>query len=193
MLECPGTAVQIGHSPWSPNSGGALNPSRWYAVQCQSHRERIAARHLANQGFLVFLPLRKKLRRHARRVDSVQVPFFPGYLFVQFDPARDRWRSVNGTLGVVRLVMQGDRPTPAPAGIVEALIDACDANNVLRWQAELKPGQSVRVLAGPFADLVGQLDWMTDSGRLRVLLDIMGGSTPVFLPRENVAPADSYV
>ena len=89
--------------------------------------------------------------------------------------------------------MQGERPAPAPAGIVEALIDACDANNVLRWQAELKPGQSVRVLAGPFADLVGQLERMTDSGRLRVLLDIMGGSTPVFLPRESVAPADSYV
>ena len=193
MLECPGTTAQIGHSPWSPHSGEALKSSRWYAVQCQPHRERVAARHLTNQGFSIFLPLRKKLRRHARRVDSVQVPFFPGYLFVQFDPARDRWRSVSGTLGVARLVMQGERPAPAPAGIVEALIDACDANNVLRWQAELKPGQSVRVLAGPFADLVGQLERMTDSGRLRVLLDIMGGSTPVFLPRENVAPADSYV
>jgi len=193
MLECPRTPAQFDHSLWSAHPSELRDRARWYAVQCQPHRERVAARHLTNQGFSVFLPLRSKLRRHARRVDRVQVPFFPGYLFVQFDPTRDRWRSVNGTLGVARLVMQGERPAPAPEGIVEALIEACDANNVLRWQAALKPGQSVRVLVGPFADLVGELEGMTDSGRLRVLLDIMGGSTPVFLPRENVVPADSYV
>ena len=186
-------SAQLGHAPWSRHPASAKDKSnrRWFAVQCQPNRERCAARHLTNQDFSVFLPLRKKLRRHARRTDSVLVPFFPGYLFVQFDPTRDRWRSVNGTLGVVRLVMQGEQPTPVPPGIVEALIDTCDDNNVLSWQANLTPGQSVRVLVGPFADLVGELEQMTDAGRLRVLLDIMGGSTPVFLPRENVAPADS--
>jgi len=180
-----------------PETGGSksLNSdqSRWFAVQCQPHRERAAAQHLTNQDFSVFLPLRKKVRRHARRIDSVLVPFFPGYLFVRFDPTRARWRSVNGTLGVVRLVMQGDRPAPAPLGIIEALVDSCDQNSVISWQADLKPGQSVRVLAGPFADFVGELEQMSDAGRLRVLLDIMGGSTPVFLPRENVAPADSWL
>lgn len=185
-------AAQIGPvpngRPFSDNDEG-----RWYAVQCQPHRERAAAQHLTNQSFSVFLPLRKKVRRHARRVDSVLVPFFPGYLFVRFNPLRARWRSVNGTLGVVRLVMQGDKPAPAPSGIVEALIDACDENSVLSWQADLKPGQAVRVLAGPFADFVGELEKMNDAGRLRVLLDIMGGSRLVFLPRENVAPADSWL
>src|SRR5215475_12563612 len=117
MLECPETTAQLGHLPWNAHS--AENSPRWYAVQCQPHREHVASRHLANQGFGVFLPLRKKLRRHARRVDSVQVPFFPGYLFVQFDKGKHRWRSINGTLGVTRLVMQGECPAPAPEGIVE--------------------------------------------------------------------------
>ena len=44
---------------------------------------------------------------------------------------------------------------------------------------------------GPFADLVGQLDQLSDAGRVRVLLDIMGGRTPVFLPRNYVVSAKS--
>lgn len=173
--------------PSPSHSSGA----RWYAVQCQPHRERMAASHLRNQGFSVHLPLREKSRRHARRIETVRTPFFPGYLFVRLDLGRDFWRSVNGTLGVVRLVMQGDRPSPVPVGIVEALIEACDGDGLLHWMCELVPGQSVRVLSGPFAELMGELEHMTDAGRVRVLLNIMGGRTPVMLPRENVVPAES--
>jgi transcription antitermination factor NusG len=43
-------------------------------------------------------------------------------------------------------------------------------------------------MAGPFADLIGQLEHLDDNGRVRVLLEIMGGSTRVALPRELVAP-----
>lgn len=164
---------------------------RWYAVQCQPHRERVAALHLLNQGYFVHLPLREKARRHARKIETVRTPFFPGYLFVNLDVARDSWRSVNGTVGVVRLVMQGERPVPVPVGIVETLMDACDDNGLLRWRCELTPGQSVRVLTGPFAELVGELEQLSDAGRVRVLLNIMGGSTTVLLSRENVVPADS--
>jgi transcriptional antiterminator RfaH len=166
---------------------------RWYAVQCQPNRERTAAFHLANQGFSVFLPLREKTRRHARRIDTVRVPLFPGYLFVCLDLERARWRSVGGTVGVVRLVMHGERPTPAPRGVVEALIEACDSEQVIHWQHELNAGQEIRVINGPFAELLGQLESMTESGRLRVLLNIMGGQTPVVLPIEQVAAADSLL
>ena len=105
--------------------------------------------------------------------------------------ARDRWRSVNGTFGVTRLVMQGDRPAAAPHGIVEALIDTCGEDGVLRWQPALQPGRPVRVLTGPFAELIGELDRMSDGGRVRVLLNIMGTGTSVLLPRDNLVHADS--
>jgi transcription antitermination factor NusG len=44
------------------------------------------------------------------------------------------------------------------------------------------PGQPVRVLDGPCAGLVGQLDRLTGASRVRVLLDILGGQTPAFIP-----------
>ena len=71
------------------------------------------------------------------------------------------------------------------------LAPACGDDGVLAFQSALMPGQRVRVLTGPFAELIGELDRMTDGGRVRVLLNIMGTGTPVLLPRGNVVHADS--
>ena len=65
-------------APLSCQSAGA----RWYAVQCKPNKERTATQQLANQGIRSFLPVREKTRRHARRIERVRVPLFPGYLFV---------------------------------------------------------------------------------------------------------------
>ena len=164
---------------------------RWYAVHCQPHRETAAASHLANQGFTIFLPHREKTRRHARKIEKVRRPFFPGYLFIKLDVARERWRCVNSTFGVIRIVMQNEQPAPAPPGVIEALMTACDGNGILRWKGELAVGQKVRVIDGPLMELVGELDQLTDDDRVRVLLNIMGGKTRVVLPRDYLAPVDA--
>lgn len=178
---------------WSDfDCSGSKPEPRWYAVQCLSNRESAAFAHLQNQDFATFLPYRQKTRRHARKIDVVLRPFFPSYLFVQLDLTRHRWRSINGTYGVGRLVMQGDQPAPAPRGVIETLRDACDESGVLHLPGdELKPGQSVRIIVGAFADLIGVIDRLDDSGRVRVLLDIMGGRTPVLLPLENIARVEN--
>lgn len=164
---------------------------RWYAVHCQPHRERIAAQNLAERSWDVFLPCREKTRRHARRIETVRAPFFPGYLFVCLDIGRQRWRDINTTFGVVRLVSQGDRPTPAPRGVIEALQNACNEQSLLAWLPPLQPGDKVKVALGPLAGLIGELDRMTDAGRVSVLLDMLGGRVPVFLPRAHVVPAET--
>jgi transcriptional antiterminator RfaH len=166
---------------------------RWYAVQCQPNREHIAALNLRNQSFQPFLPFRRKTRRHARKIESVRAPFFPGYLFVWLDVTRHQWRSVNGTFGVVRLLLNGENPAPIPEGFVEALREVGDQGDIVPLRSPLYPGQSVRVLTGPFADYVGVLEHLSTQERVRVLLQIMGGHVPVLLPREDVAPADSML
>jgi transcriptional antiterminator RfaH len=151
----------------------------------------MALAHLQNQNFEVFLPRRRKTRRHARKFDIVLAPFFPGYLFVRLDLSWDQWRSVNGTCGVARIVMHGDAPAPAPIGIVEGLREACDEMGVLRFRDRdgLEVGQTVRILSGVFVDFVGELDRLDETGRVRVLLEIMGGRVPIVLPRKDVVRA----
>lgn len=167
----------------------AANGVRWYAVHSQPHREARAQTQLSNQGFHVYMPKRLKSVRHARKLNTVIAPFFPRYLFTAFDPSCCQWRCVNSTFGVSTLVMGGDRPLAIPAGVVEAMIASTDANGLLSFEQSLKPGSPVRLLAGPFAEQLGVLERLDDSGRVRVLLRIMGGVIPVQLARELVALA----
>lgn len=163
---------------------------RWFVVRAKPHREALAARQLENQSYRVFLPLLLKGRRHARKFETVAAPLFPGYLFMILNLTWDRWRSVNGTHGVDRLLTQGGRPAPVPHGLVEQLLAAANQDGVVRHSTDLKPGQTVRVSAGPFADLVGRLQPLDDPGRVRILLVLLGGQVPVSLPDSLVVPAD---
>jgi len=160
--------------------------TRWYVVQCQPHREALAVEELAKQGFTAFSPSRLKSRRHARKITTIRAPFFPGYVFVALDLEKDRWRSVNSTRGVSRLVAFGELPAPVPVGIIDALAERCCDNGVMLDTETMEIGQSVKILAGPFAELIGTLERLDDNGRIGVLLDIMGGRVPVRLAREMV-------
>ena len=162
---------------------------RWYAVHTQPNREVRAKNQLENQEFEVFLPIRLKTVRHARKLINLAAPFFPRYLFIQLDLTQHRWRSVNATFGVSSLVMQGELPHPAPRGVVEAMIASVDAMGLLCLEQNLMIGAQVRLAAGPFAEKLGILDRLDDSGRVRVLLEIMGGTVPVQLERKFVTAA----
>jgi transcription antitermination factor NusG len=162
---------------------------RWYAVHTLPFAEGRAQAQLANQNFYTFLPKRQKTVRHARKLRTVTAPFFPRYLFVVLNLNRDRWRSVNGTFGVSSLIMAGDLPCPAPEGIVESMLATADAEGALQLHSDLKVGAPIRLAAGPFAEQLGILDRLDDSGRIRVLLNMFGRQVAVCLNRAHALPA----
>src|SRR5687767_7204804 len=94
---------------------------RWYVAQTHAHAEKKAAVHLQRQGFEIYLPRYRKRRRHARRVETVTAPLFPRYLFVAVDIGAQRWRSIQSTFGVLRLVCNGDEPAAVADLVVNAL------------------------------------------------------------------------
>lgn len=167
----------------------STSDSRWFVAYTKPHRERAAQVQLGLQDFATFLPLRTATIRHARRLTDVHRPLFPRYVFVSLDLGRDRWRSVNGTYNVIGLIMGGERPLPVPRGIVEALVQASDRSGRMRFGADLRVGQRVKLGVGPFADLIGELERLDDRGRVRVLLEIMGATVPVWTDADGVMPA----
>jgi transcription elongation factor/antiterminator RfaH len=165
----------------------ALLPGeRWFLAYTSPHQEVVAKTHLRRQGFRSFLPRYVKTVRHARKFRTVNAPMFPRYLFVALNLERDRWRSINGTTGITNLFMMDDRPIPAREGIVETLIQSADITGRLQFSDPLEPGQKVRLVAGPFAQALGILRKLNDTGRVEVLLEIMGGGVRVRLPRSSV-------
>jgi transcription elongation factor/antiterminator RfaH len=162
---------------------------RWFLVHTQPKSERKAELHLGAQGFRTYLPQIDKTVRHARKLNTVWAPLFPGYLFIILDLGRDRWLSVRSTIGVSRLfTTQDGRPVPVPVGIVESLIERSEGS-VTRLDIDLAKGQQVRILTGPFAELVGTLERLDGRGRVQVLLELMGTAVPVTLHRMALLPA----
>jgi transcription antitermination factor NusG len=161
---------------------------RWYVVQTLPFREAKARMQLESQGFRVFLPRHTKTIRHARRLMTVSAPFFPRYMFVVLDLGRDRWRSINGTFGVAGLLTANERPMPVPAGVVERLAAQCGADGNLRLAETLTVGQGIRILHGPFANLIGELARIDAGRRVQVLLRLLGGDVRVDIDRQALMP-----
>ncbi|TIP30115.1 MAG: transcription antiterminator NusG [Mesorhizobium sp.] len=164
--------------------------ARWYAASVFPGKEDVAERHLRLQGFHPFIPRCERTIRHARRVETRPAAYFPGYMFIALDVALQRWRSINGTFGVRSLIMQGERPLPVPSGLVERFIALTGKDGLLDFSGGLAAGASVRILSGPFAEMIGRLDRLDPAGRARVLVAIMNGEIPVDMDsRELVAIA----
>ena len=154
----------------------SIEQMRWYVAETQPRKESYAAEHLARQRFDWFLPRYRKTRRHARKFDTVLAPLFPGYIFVRFDREHANWRSINGTMGVRRLICgDGGLLSPMPAEVVSQLQARCPDGIFETALDALTPGDRVRITAGPFAELIAEVRSLDDRGRVALLLDILGG------------------
>lgn len=164
--------------------------SGWFVVRTQPRAEERASWHLNNQGYEVYLPRYRKQVRHARKTETVLRPLFPGYVFVRIDTLRQRWRSINGTVGVISLVQFGNEPVSVPAAVVDAIRTREDVGGVVSLAPEgLKKGDVVRVRDGAFADYTALLEEVSDEKRVILLLDLMGREVRVSVPMENLAKA----
>jgi transcriptional antiterminator RfaH len=152
-----------------------IDSPKWYLAQIKANGFDRAVANLARQGFLTFSPMQNKTVRHARQLKNVLRPIFPGYLFVQFGAARSDWRKINSTFGVSRLVSFAKSvPAPVPDTLIAGLQARCNGQNILLPIRDIEIGEKVRLLSGPFADFVGEVEDMVGQDNVRVLLDIMG-------------------
>jgi transcription elongation factor/antiterminator RfaH len=162
---------------------------RWFLVHTQTRKELQARMHLGVQGFRTYLPQYLRTVRHARQLRTIRAPLFPSYLFIILDLGRDRWHSVRSSVGVSLLIGCDDRPHAVPHGIVESLIAHANEANLTLFGDCFRKGQKVRIVTGPFAESIGTLDRLDDSGRVRVLLKMMGSEISVSLQRSGLVPA----
>ncbi|MGF1609133.1 MAG: transcription termination/antitermination protein NusG [Kiloniellales bacterium] len=162
----------------------------WYVVNTRAHQEGRAEVNLARQGFRAWLPTILRSRRHARRIDTLRTPLFPGYLFVEMDPEQTAWSSIVGTFGVRRLLCENGRPAKLPMGFVETLRRALEEKGIASLeQSWLKPGRRVRLLSGPFADYVGTLLNRPAEDRVILLMNVLGREVETLVSTRQIAPA----
>lgn len=156
----------------------------WYVAQTQPGKERLALFHLANQSFESFCPWSRRAKLVGKRHIYSLTPFFPSYIFVRFDQALERWRSINGTMGIRRLVSFGADPAPLASGIVERFRELTADDGALKFDETFTKGDRVRIAGGPFDALCGTLLTAEPRRRVTVLLELLSGPTRVELNRD---------
>ena len=186
-------SVPVAKDPFAPfkSFGGLdLEPGeRWFVARVLHHREASAQFNLHRQGYRSFAPRVRRTIRHARAMRNVIAPLFPGYIFVILDLSVVPWRCINSTIGVSSLIMSAEQPMPVPPGVVEGLLAATECSGTVRLDGDLKIGQKLRILSGPFADTLCRLAELDDKGRVRVLFEFLGAEVSPRLDRSLVAPA----
>lgn len=162
----------------------------WFAVYTQQGKEALAAQQLQNQDFGVYLPRYQKMRRHAGKTEIVAAPLFPRYLFAGIDLEAQRWRSVNGTRGVVGLVMSGDKPIPVPGPVIAEIRAREGEDGFIRLNPPgFQRGQALRIVDGPMADIQALFEEAVDGNRAILLVALLGRLVRTQMPLRAVEAA----
>ena len=93
---------------------------RWYAAYTNANHEKRVANQFASLAIEHFLPLYESLRKWKDRKVRLQLPLFPGYVFVRM--ALQEHLRVLKVAGVSKLVGFGGTPTPLPQEEIDALL-----------------------------------------------------------------------
>lgn len=164
----------------------------WCAAYTQPLKELVAQQHLFDQGFDVYFPRFKKIRRHARKVEKVLLPLFPRYIFVGMSLKTARWRSINGTRGVSYLLMNNDlKPACVPFQVIEELKSREISDGVVSIASlvAFTKGDNVQILEGVFKDQSAVFEALDDKSRVQLLLNFLGREVTVTFPVYTVKTA----
>jgi transcription antitermination factor NusG len=127
----------------------------WYAVYTRSHQERLVKTQLDGRGVEAFLPAYEKTSQWKDRKKVIQMPLFPGYLFVKILSVRRI--EVLKAYGVVRIVGNSTGPMPIPEEQVATVRRFVEVGLKCDPHPYLKIGKKVRIKEGPLEGLQGIL------------------------------------
>jgi transcription antitermination factor NusG len=150
---------------------------RWYAAYtCANHEKRVAEQ-LGVRSVEHFVPLYESVRRWKDRRVTLELPLFPGYVFVHF-ALRERLRVLE-IPGLVRLVGFNGQAAALPDEEMEILRSGLRQSLRAEPHPFLTVGRRVRIVGGPFTGLEGVLKKKKSSLRVVVTLELIQRSVAV--------------
>jgi transcription antitermination factor NusG len=159
------------HLPAALQPAMAYQNPHWYAVHTVSRHEKVVARQMNGNGLDHFLPLYKSARCWKDRRKELELPLFPGYVFVRI-AFQDRLR-VQKLTGVLQIVSFNGKPALVPEIEIEALRNGLTRNAWLEPYPYLKVGRRVRVRSGPMAGVDGILVRRKEKFRVVLSVDLI--------------------
>jgi transcription termination/antitermination protein NusG len=146
---------------------GLPNLANWYAVYTQPRHEKKVAQQLAMRSVEAYLPLYESIRRWKDRRTKLNLPLFPGYVFVRM--VLQQRLKVLEVPSVVQIVGNNGHPSALPDEDIERLRGSL-ANRKMEPHPYLAMGKRVRIRSGPLAGLEGTV--LRRKGQIRIVISI---------------------
>jgi transcription antitermination factor NusG len=157
----------------------------WFVLRTRSHHENAVQNDLQHKRINSYLPKRTVTRRSNDRKSTLQVPLFPGYIFVQ--PRLDQFENIRYIRGSCGLVLAGMKPAAMPEKDLEAVRILVRSGATLAVNPRLIPGQRVEVIAGPFMGVQGVLIRVKCEQRLVLNAHLLNSSVSVEVDADKIA------
>lgn len=158
----------------------------WYAAYTCANHEKGVTQQLERRSVECFLPLYESVRRWKDRRVRLQLPLFPGYVFVRLALA-DR-RRVLEIPSVVRLVSFDGHPTPLPVEEIETIRTCLARRQLMAPHRYVSCGQRVRLLSGPLEGLTGTVVRQKNRTRFVISLELLMRSVAVEIDSADFDP-----
>lgn len=168
---------------------------RWYIVHTYSGHEnkvkvnlekRVEYMNMGEKIFRVEVPQKTVTQVKGGKKQEKEEKIFPGYVLVEMIMDDDSWYVVRHTAGVTKFVGSAKRPIAAKESEIKKIIHRSQTQ-VQKIQLDVKAGDKVRIISGPFADFVGDItEVYPDKSKLRANVSIFGRETPVELEYKQI-------
>lgn len=171
---------------------GLAGEYRWLCVYTKPRCEQDALKQLERQCYQCFLPRLRNVRQRRGARTALIEPMFPRYLFLRANWGEQNLAPVRSTRSVIDFVRFGGKIGTVPDVLVEGLMRAADPAGVILLDAELRPGEQVRVVDGPFLGLEGIYKARSGEQRVIVLLNLLGREQAIRVPATAVERLRQY-
>ena len=168
---------------------------RWYIVHTYSGHEnkvkvnlekRIEYMNMADKIFRVEVPQKTVTKMKDGKKTDREEKIFPGYVLVEMIMDDDSWFVVRHTAGVTKFVGSTKKPIPAKESEIKRIIHKTQTQ-VTKVELDIKAGDKVRIVSGPFSEFVGDItEVYPDKSKLRAMVSIFGRETPVELEYNQI-------
>jgi transcription antitermination factor NusG len=178
------------HNHISPAADTSTPRASWCALWTRVHCEQLVRDQLAAKQFDVFLPTITVWSRRAGARHLIQVPMFPGYLFLRHALDKASYIEVMKTRGLTRVLGERwDRPAVVADEEIETVQRVLAANIPVLAHPYLQEGQRVRIIDGPLTDVEGVLvQGKPDKGLLVLSVNLLRRSVAVEIDCTSVIP-----
>lgn len=164
------------------------SPRSWYVLHTRSRFENVVNDGLAKKAVEVFLPkMRVRSKRRDRRL-LIDVPLFPGYVFVRTSLDPREQLDIVKTVGVVRFIGNSQGPLAVPDPTIDSLRIMVASESPLMTGQRLRRGDRVIVVTGPLAGVTGTFVRYKNQDRVIVNIEALGQYAAADVRAEDVEP-----